>query len=286
MTSSSAFDRIRTQFHHELERQRRELITFAIVSNLLVIPIALTVIVWILTVISVVLFGGDLSWAGFLSRLNGLLGLLIGVVLCLPNHHRQWNRQTLTDMGIVLGIYLFLILISSIGWLSAHAPSFAVGYLLTAIALLAALGRLYSPHESHFYPFQDYQTRADLVQWNNPFTFTDDIDRIRASASVGFAGGRMILGTVISLVSIVLDSYATLFGHRWLWTGLSKQEETLAVRLLIALGQQDNEQAKQVLVGAGKKMASRVFMILSKMRLVYVAQGKLMLDSSGEKLLQ
>jgi hypothetical protein len=285
MTSSNNFDRIRTQFHRELERQRQELMIFTLVSNLLLIPIVLTVIVWILTLVSVVLFGVGLDWAGFLVRLNGLLGLLVALVLCLPNHHRSWNRQTLMDIGVVLGIFLLLIVISSVGWLSAHALSFAVGYLITAIALLAALGRLYAPHESHFYPFQDQQTRADLAQWNNPFTLADDVDRIRASAGSGFAAGRMIIGTIISLVNFILDSYATMFSYTWLWTGLSKQEETLAVRLLMALGQQDDQQAKQVLIGAGKKMAGRVFMIMSKMRLVYIAQGKLMLDVSGETIL-
>jgi hypothetical protein len=286
MTSSSYFTRICTQFHDELERQRREWITFAIVSNLLIIPLALTIIVWIITLISVVLLGTSLSWAGFLARLNGLFGLLIGLVLCLPNHDRRWDRQTFTDIGMVLGIYLFLILMSSVGWLSAHAPSFAAAYLITAIALLAALGRLYSPHESHFYPLQDYQTRANLIQWNNPFTLADDVDRVRASASIGFASGRMILGTVISLVNIILESYATMFSYAWLWTGLSKQEETLAVHLLMALSQRDEEQAKRVLVRAGRKMSSRVFMILNKMRLVYIAQDRLMLDSAGEKLLR
>jgi len=110
---------------------------------------------------------------------------------------------------------------------------------------------------------------------DDPFTIQDDIDR----AHIG-------LGFAVSISHLILDSYGSIFGSRWLWRGLQESDLTASVALLQGLATRDASGVMSRVRALAKGSAVDIVRALVKLDLVVIDKGRPRLSRKGREFLE
>lgn len=286
MSTPTYADFIRTIFLRELRQQRQELLIFSLIS-VLFIPLALALMVAIATfvvTIGIARYLGGAGLEGFtLSNYNTGFNMLMASLLLVVLVTAQSPQQLSTDhsrwkLAAALTLLGMLLLSYATDLLDTQPVRFWLLYLGLVFVMLALLGRVYTPHASHYSILQDINhTLGNRNPWSSSTR--------RNQARTFFSVMRLSLATLTALADFILSSYAAIFNSRWLWKGLARNEQILATSVLVALAQQDNLRARNLLSTCSPQIANALLEIFDRLNLVKLTNSQLVLTIQAEQKL-
>lgn len=259
--------KIRSNLAEALRKSRRDALIHALCTVIFTPIVAAVSLVTLALGIMMILprriyryeFGPTFATSG-----NILMGFLF---LCLiaAQHERGFSKRDafwLVLAAIPLAVMLSLTYGTDL--MTTKPAEFWVMYAAFALLTLALIGHAYEPRDDYYLGRGRY--------YDNPLTLRDDFDR-----------GHVALGCLVSLPTLILQSYAEIFGSLWLFHGLDETEEATAAGVLFALGQGQTRNAENLLRGLGRKPAARVLRALDKLELLRMGKDGLGLSGEGEK---
>ncbi|GFO63997.1 hypothetical protein [Geomonas paludis] len=209
--------------------------------------------------------------ASLITGANLSLGFMAASYFLRPKE--AYQQKSDDSMWLLIGGGLFCALLSLcyLTQLSASHPAwFWALYLLLALVMLGCIGHAYEPHDDYYLGWTFGPVLID-----NPFTIKDDIDR----AHIG-------LGFVVAVSHLILESYGSIFGSRWIWSRMGESEITASVTLLQRLAVQDSSGVVALLHDLERKSAADVVRALVKLDLVSMYKGRPKLSTKGKAFLE
>jgi len=274
LTEQHKIDRaLRTKLRELCATARSDAAIFAVLTVLLT-PLAVAIFILIL------LFALAFVDLPVVDHLGYKLSFVTGVNLCMafmaasyflrPKEQYQRQDDDTTWLLVAFGLFCAILALSYATPLAqAHPGWFWPLYLLLALALLGCIGHAYEPKDDYYLGW----TYGPLLM-DDPFTIQDDVDR----AHIG-------LGFAVSVSHLILDSYGSIFGSRWLWRGLQESELTASVALLQGLATRDASVVMSRVRALTKGSAADSVRALVKLDLLVMEKGRPRLSRKGREFL-
>jgi len=275
LTEQHKIDRaLRTKLRELCASARSDVALFAVLTVLLT-PLAVALFILVL------LFALAFVDLPVIDHLGYKLSFITGVNLCLafmvasyflrPKEQYQRQANDTTWLLVAFGLFCAILALSYATPLAqTHPEWFWPFYLLLALAMLGCIGHAYEPKDDYYLGW----TAGPLLM-DDPFTIQDDIDR----AHVG-------LGFAVSISHLILDSYGSIFGSRWLWHGLQEPDLTASVALLQGLATRDASGVMSRVRALAKGSAVDIVRALVKLDLVVMEKGRPRLSRKGREFLE
>lgn len=265
---------LRTKLRELCTVARRDATVFAVLTVLLT-PVAIAI--FLMALIFCLAFV-DLP---FIDHLGYRISFITGANLCLAfmavsyflrpkgSHQRQNNDNNW--LMVAAGFFCAILALSYLTTMAVTYPAgFWLLYLLMALFMLGCIGHAYEPKDDYYLGW----TYGPLLM-DNPFTIEDDIDR----AHIG-------LGFAVAISQLILESYGSIFGSRWLWRGLQESELAATATLLQGLAARDTAGVLTHLRGIGKESAADIVRALVKLDLVVIDKGRPKLSLKGQEFVE
>jgi len=264
---------LRTKLRELCASARSDAALFAALT-LLLTPLALAVailmLLWALAFVDLPLIDHLGYRLSFVTGANLCLAFMAASYFLRPKEQYQRQADDTTWLMVASCLFCAILALSYATPLSqAHPGWFWSSYLLLALSMLGCVGHAYEPKDDYYLGWT-----AGPFLMDDPFTIRDDIDR----AHIG-------LGFAVSFSHLILDSYGTIFGSRWLWRGLQESELTASVSVLRGLATRDADGVMSRMRAMGSVQAADSVRALVKLELVVIDKGRPRLSRKGIEFL-
>jgi len=265
---------LRTKLQEFYASARSDAALFAVLTVVLTpfaVAFAVLLLLFALTLVDLPVVDHMGYRLSFVTGANMCLAFMAASYFLRPKEQYQRQDKDTTWLLLAFGLFGVILALSYATALpQTHPELFWPLYLLLALVMLGCIGHAYEPKDDYYLGW----TAGPLLM-DDPFTIQDDIDR----AHIG-------LGFAVSMAHLILDSYGTIFGSRWLWHGLQESELTTSVAFLQGLATRDAAGVMSHMQALAKGSAADSVRVLVKLDLVVIDKGHPRLSMKGREFLK